>query len=86
MLRPFRYLPPPPLLAGLVSESAFIHLYRMVADSFAGEQASRLIAMDAAARNTERMGVALANLERRERQLLATQQVLELIGARFAIE
>lgn len=86
LLRPFRYLPPPPLLAGLVSESAFIHLYRMVADSFAGEQASRLIAMDAAARNTERMGVALANLERRERQLLATQQVLELIGARFAIE
>jgi len=82
----FRYLPVPNLLAGLVSEYAFISLYRMAADSFAGEQAARLVAMDGATRNTERMLRALLDLERRERQGQITRQVLELIGARFAAE
>ncbi len=81
-----RYLPVPVLLAGLVSEYAFISLYRAAADSFASEQASRLVAMDGATRNTERMLDGLLNLERRERQGEITRQVLELIGARFAIE
>jgi F-type H+-transporting ATPase subunit gamma len=83
---PYRYLPLPDLLAGLISEYAFISLYRMAADSFASEQASRLIAMEGATRNTERMLQSLWDLERRERQGLITQQVLELISARFAAE
>jgi F-type H+-transporting ATPase subunit gamma len=82
----YRYLGVPVLLAGLVSEYAFISLYQAAADSFAGEQASRLVAMDDATRNTERMLDALVSLERRERQGQITREVLELIGARFAIE
>jgi F-type H+-transporting ATPase subunit gamma len=80
-----RYLPVPDLLAGLVSEYAFISLYQAAADSFAGEQASRLVAMDDATRNTERKLDALEGLARRERQGQITREVLELIGARFAV-
>jgi F-type H+-transporting ATPase subunit gamma len=82
----YRYLPTPALLAGLISEYAFISLYRMVTDSFAGEQASRLLAMDGATRSTERMLDVLLGLERRERQGEITRQVLELIAARFTAE
>lgn len=82
----YRYLPVPVLLAGLISEYAFISLYRMAADSYASEQASRLVAMDGATRNTEKMLKSLFDLERRERQGQITRQVLELIGARFAAE
>jgi len=85
--RPFyRYLPRPILLAGLVREYAFISMYRVAADSFASEQASRLVAMDGATRNTEQMLEALTDLERRERQGQITRQVLEMIGARFTAE
>jgi F-type H+-transporting ATPase subunit gamma len=80
----YRYLSVPVLLAGLISEYALIRLYRMAADSYASEQASRLVAMDGATRNTEKMLNALLDLERRERQGEITRQVLELIGARFA--
>jgi len=79
-----RYLSDAALLAGLVSELAFISLYRIAADSFASEQAARLIAMDGATRSTERLMKDLTELEQRERQDDITRQVLELIGARFA--
>jgi F-type H+-transporting ATPase subunit gamma len=79
----YRYLPMPVLLAGLVSEYAFISLYRTAADSYVSEQASRLIAMDGATRNTEKMLNALLDLERRERQRQITRQVLELISSGF---
>jgi len=82
----YRYLPVEVLLAGLISEYAFISLYRMAADSYASEQARGLVAMDGATRNTEKMLKALLDLERRERQGQITRQVLELIGARFASE
>jgi F-type H+-transporting ATPase subunit gamma len=82
----FHYLPLPELLAGFLSQYAFISLYRMAAESYASEQASRLIAMDGATHNTERIGKALLDLERRERQGEITRQVLELIGARFAAD
>jgi len=78
-----RYLTPAQLLGGLVGEYVFISLYLIAAESFASEQASRLVAMDASTRNTERMLESLKNLERRERQGETTRQVLELIGARF---
>jgi F-type H+-transporting ATPase subunit gamma len=81
-----RFLPVPVLLAGLLGEYAFIRLFRLAAESYASEQASRLIAMDGATRNTERIGQELLDLERRERQGEITRQVLELIGARFAAE
>jgi F-type H+-transporting ATPase subunit gamma len=79
-----RYLSPTQLLDGLVREYLFISLYLIAAESFASEQASRLVAMDTSTRNTERMLEALTDLERRERQGAITRQVLELIGARFA--
>jgi F-type H+-transporting ATPase subunit gamma len=79
-----RYLAPAELLAGLVQEYLFISLYLVAVESFASEQASRLVAMDSSTRNTERMLEALRDLERRERQGEITAQVLELIGARFA--
>jgi F-type H+-transporting ATPase subunit gamma len=79
-----RYLTPEQLLGGLVREYLFISLYLIAAESFASEQASRLVAMDSSTRNTERMLEALTDLERRERQGKITEQVLELIGARFA--
>lgn len=79
-----RYLPDPQLIAGLVSQYAYISLYRAAAESYACEQASRLLAMDGATRNTERMADDLLGLERRERQQEVTRQVLELAAARFA--
>lgn len=83
--KPFhRYLSDAALLAGLVSELAFISLYRIAADSYASEQAARLVAMDGATRSTERLMQELSELEQRERQEDITRQVLELIGARFA--
>jgi len=72
-------------LAGLVSESVFIGLYQAAADSFASEQASRLVAMDGATRNTEKMLQQLLDQERHERQGQITRQVLEQIAARFAL-
>jgi F-type H+-transporting ATPase subunit gamma len=79
----FRYLPPDALLAGLIHEYLFISLYRVAAESFASEQASRLVAMDAATRNTERLLDELRDAERRERQAQITREVLELINARL---
>ena len=78
-----RYLPAPRLAIGLIGEFALISLYRIAAESFASEQASRLIAMDGATRNAERMAESLAALEQRERQDEITRQVLELVNARF---
>jgi F-type H+-transporting ATPase subunit gamma len=78
------YLTPDRLFDGLVREYIFISLYLIAAESFASEQASRLIAMDSSTRNTERMLERLTDLERRERQGEITRDVLELIGARFA--
>ena len=68
------------MLAGLISQFAFISIYRIAADSHASEQASRLLAMDGATRNTEKMLKSLFDLERRERQGEITRQVLELIA------
>lgn len=82
----YHYLALPELVAGLASEYVFISLYRIAAESFASEQASRLVAMDGATRNTEKMLKSLIELERRERQEEITRQVLELIAARFAAE
>lgn len=79
-----RYLPEPRLLAGLISEYAYISLYRAAAESHACEQASRLMAMDGATRNTDRMAEELLALEQRERQHEITRQMLELTAARFA--
>ncbi len=79
-----RYLTAPELLTGLADEYAFISLYLIAAESFASEQASRLVAMDSSTRNTEQMLEKLISLERRERQAEITREVLELIGARFA--
>lgn len=78
------YLSPTKLLKGLMSEYAYILLYHFAVESYASEQASRLVAMDASTRNTERMLEALLQRERRERQGQVTREVLELISARFA--
>ncbi len=77
-------LTPAEMLSGLVQEYLFISLYLVAVESFASEQASRLVAMDASSRNTERMLETLRDLERRERQGEIPAEVLELIGARFA--
>jgi F-type H+-transporting ATPase subunit gamma len=82
----YHYLPDPHLVAGLVSQFAYIALYHAAAESYASEQASRLVAMDGATRNTGRMADDLAALERRERQHEITRQMLELAASRFAGE
>jgi F-type H+-transporting ATPase subunit gamma len=79
------YLSRTELEAGILQEYAFISLYRISAEAYTSEQASRLVAMDGATRNTERMLEDLRALEGRERQAEVTRQVLELIGARFAL-
>jgi F-type H+-transporting ATPase subunit gamma len=81
-----RYLSTADLLSGLVQEYVFIRLYLIAAESFASEQASRLVAMDSSTRNTEKMLETLTNLERRERQGEITREILELIGVRFTAE
>jgi F-type H+-transporting ATPase subunit gamma len=83
MVRFYRYLADPQLVAGLVGQFAYITLYRAAAESYASEQASRLVAMDGATRNTGKMVEELAALERRERQHEITQQVLELSASRL---
>lgn len=82
----FHYLPDPQLVAGLVSQFAYISLYHAAAESYASEQASRLVAMDGATRNTGRMVNDLTGLERRERQHEITRQMLELAAGRLAGE
>jgi F-type H+-transporting ATPase subunit gamma len=85
--RRFRhYLGATELRAQLVAEHLFIDLYRLAAESFAGEQASRLIAMDGATRNTDRMRNQLLEEEHRERQDEITRDILELISARTGLE
>jgi F-type H+-transporting ATPase subunit gamma len=79
-----RYLPDPQLVAGLVSQFAYIALYHAAAESYASEQASRLVAMDGATRNTGRMVDDLTARERRERQHEITRQMLELTASRLA--
>jgi F-type H+-transporting ATPase subunit gamma len=79
-----RYLPDPQLVAGLVGQFAYISLYHAATESYASEQASRLVAMDGATRNTGRMVDDLTGLERRERQHEITRQVLELTASRLA--
>jgi F-type H+-transporting ATPase subunit gamma len=81
-----RQLSEPVLLAGLISQYAFIQLYRITAESYTSEQASRLIAMDGATRSTEKILQSLLDLERRERQGEITREVLELVASRFAVE
>ena len=71
-------------MAGLVSQFAYISLYHAAAESYASEQASRLVAMDGATRNTGRMVDELTGLERRERQHEITRQMLELTAGRLA--
>ena len=80
------YLPAAALLEGILAEYAFITLYRVATEAYTSEQASRLVAMDAATRNTEHLLSDLRDLEQRERQGQITRQVLELIGARFAAQ
>ncbi|HSQ58406.1 MAG TPA: F0F1 ATP synthase subunit gamma, partial [Gemmata sp.] len=77
------YLEEPPLVAGLVSQFAFVSLYHAAAESYASEQASRLLAMDAATRSTNRMVDDLTGIERRERQHEITRQMLELTASRL---
>ncbi len=79
-----RYLSDPELVAGLVSQFAYISLYHAAAESYASEQASRLVAMDGATRNTSRMVDDLIGQERRERQHEITRQMLELTASRLA--
>jgi F-type H+-transporting ATPase subunit gamma len=81
-----RYLPPPHLISGLIGQYAFINLYHALAESYASEQASRLVAMDGATTNTDRMIDELLNQERRERQSDVTRQMLELTASRFGGE
>lgn len=81
-----RYLPDPQLVAGLVGQFAYISLYRAAAESHASEQGSRLVAMDGATRNTDRMVDEMTGLERRERQQEVTRQMLELTASRLAGE
>jgi F-type H+-transporting ATPase subunit gamma len=78
-----RYLPDAQLVSGLISQFAFIAFYHAAAESYASEQASRLVAMDGATRNTSRMVDDLASLERRERQHEITRQMLELAASRL---
>jgi F-type H+-transporting ATPase subunit gamma len=82
--RYYHYLPTAALLEGILAEYAFITLYRIATEAYTSEQAARLVAMDAATRNTEHLLDDLQALEQRERQGQITRQVLELIGARFA--
>ena len=79
-----RYLAEPPLVAGLVSQFAVVSLYHAAAESYASEQASRLLSMDAATRSTNRMVDDLTGIERRERQHEITRQMLELTASRIA--
>jgi F-type H+-transporting ATPase subunit gamma len=81
-----RYLTQPKLIGGIIAQFAYISLYRAAADSYAGEQVGRLVAMDGATRNTERVVDELIDLERRERQQEITRQMLELTAGRFADE
>ncbi len=81
-----RYLPDPQLVAGLVGQFAYISLYHAATESYASEQASRLVAMDGATHNTGRMVDDLTRLERRERQHEITRQMLELTASRLTDE
>jgi F-type H+-transporting ATPase subunit gamma len=79
-----RYMPADELGQALLTEYAFIALYRIAAQMLTSEQAARLVAMDAATRTAERMMQTLRVQENQARQEKITNDVLELVGARFA--
>jgi F-type H+-transporting ATPase subunit gamma len=81
-----RYVPDPQLISGLTGQYASISLHHAAAEAYASEQASRLVAMDGAANNTDRMVDDLLNHEGRERQAEITRQMLELTASRFVSE
>lgn len=77
---PFYTMAAGPLLAFLVREYWFVSLYRALAHSLAGENASRLAAMQAAETNiNERLGELTATYHR-ERQSTITEELLDIVS------
>lgn len=68
------------LLAALLEEHFFVVLYRAMAESLAGENASRLEAMQAAEKNIEaRLGTLSAEYQR-QRQQAITGELLDIVA------
>jgi F-type H+-transporting ATPase subunit gamma len=79
-----RYMPADELGQALLTEYAFIALYRIAAQMLTSEQAARLVAMDGATRTAERMMQTLRVQVNQARQEKITNDVLELVAVRFA--
>jgi F-type H+-transporting ATPase subunit gamma len=68
------------LFSALVREYLFVALYRACAESLASENASRLMAMQAAERNIEERLRELRMQYQQERQASITSELLDIIG------
>jgi F-type H+-transporting ATPase subunit gamma len=68
------------LFTALLQQYLFVGLYRACAESLAGENASRLAAMQAAERNIEERLIELHNRYHYQRQSAITEELLDIVA------
>jgi F-type H+-transporting ATPase subunit gamma len=68
------------LFAALIREHLFVTLYRACAESLAGENASRLAAMQNAERNIEERLEELTRVFHQQRQSTITEELLNIVA------
>lgn len=73
------------LFAAVVEQHLFVTLHRVIAQSLAGENASRLTAMHAAERNIDERLHALRGQFHRERQTAITTELLDIVSGYEAL-
>lgn len=71
---------PPELARALVGELIYVNLYRALALSLAGENASRLAAMQAAAKKIDEVREILNQEFRQSRQRAITEELLDIVS------
>ena len=77
---PFRALPHRDMFSHLFRQHLFVSIYRAFAQSLAGENAARLMAMQAAEKNIIEMQEDLTALFREKRQAAITDELLDIVS------
>ena len=74
------------VLPDLVRELLFIDLYRILVESFAAENAARMISMQGATENIDELLAELGAAYRAARQDAITNELMDILGGLFAME
>ena len=73
------------LLAVLVPKAVETEIYRALLENQAGEHAARMVAMEAATRNTEELIESLTLQYNRARQAAITKELVEIVSGAEAL-